>query len=102
MDEKQTFASEMYEDLKKHTMFLRKTIIGLVIAIGVLVAAGTATNLYHIHQWSQFDTVVVDSGEGSGNANYVQGDNTGGIYNGTDSSASPEGRTEPGDTGEGS
>ncbi len=81
MDEKQTFASEMYEDLKKHTMFLRKTIIGLVIVIGVLVAALTATNLYHIH---------------------VQGDNTGGIYNGTDSSASPEGRTEPGDTGEGS
>lgn len=42
MDEKQTFASEMYEDLKKHTMFLRKIIIGLVIVIGVLVAALTA------------------------------------------------------------
>lgn len=101
-DEKQTFASEMYEDLKNHTMFLRKTILWLVVIIGILVAALTGTNLYHIHQWSQFDTVVVDSGGGGGNANYVQGDNTGGINNGTGSSASPEGRTEPGDTGEGS
>ena len=42
-----------------------------------------------IHQWSQFDTYVVDSGEG-GNANLVQGDNTGGIYNGTDSGASAQ------------
>lgn len=52
MDEKQSFASEMYEDLKKHTMFLRKTIAGLIIVIGVLVAALMATNLYHIYQWS--------------------------------------------------
>ena len=49
----------------------------------------TVTNLYHIYQWSQFDTYVVDSGDG-GNANLVQGDNTGGIFNGTDSSESPE------------
>lgn len=101
MDEKQSFASEMYEDLKKHTMFLRKTIAGLIIVIGVLVAALMATNLYHIYQWSQFETIVVDSGEGDGNANYVRGDNTGGIYNGTGNSASPEGWQEPGDTGEG-
>ena len=47
-----------------------------------LASEMAATNLYHIHQWSQFETIVVDSGEGDGNANYVQGDNTGGIFNG--------------------
>ena len=51
-------------------------------AIILLVIALAGTNLYHIHQWSQFDTIVVDSGDGEGNANYIQGDNTGGIYNG--------------------
>jgi len=74
-------ASEMYEDLKETNRFLRRLLIGAFIVIGVLVIALAGTNIYHIHQWSQFDTVVVDSGEG-GNANLVQGDNTGGIFNG--------------------
>ena len=53
-----------------------------MIVIGVLVIALAATNIYHIHQWSQFDTIVVDSGEGNGNANLVQGDVGGDILNG--------------------
>lgn len=75
-------ASEMYEDLKKATRFREKIIYILLIVIGVLVIALAATNIYHIHQWSQFDTIVVDSGEGNGNANLVQGDVGGDILNG--------------------
>lgn len=90
MDDKTPLASEMYEDLKKATRFREKMIYILLVVIGVLVIALAGTNIYHIYQWSQFETVVVDSGAGSGNANYVQGDNTGGIYNGEGSSTSPE------------
>lgn len=90
MDEKTPLASEMYEDLKKATKFREKLIYILLGVIAVLVVALAGTNIYHIYQWSQFDTIVVDSGEGAGNANYVQGDNTGGIYNGEGGSASPE------------
>ena len=89
-EEKTPLASEMYEDLKKATKFREKLIYVLLGVIAVLVVALAGTNIYHIYQWSQFDTIVVDSGEGSGNANYVQGDNTGGIYNGEGGSASPE------------
>lgn len=90
MDEKTPLASEMYEDLKKATKFREKLIYILLGVIAVLVVALAGTNIYHIYQWSQFETVVVDSGEGAGNANYVQGDNTGGIYNGEGSGTSPE------------
>lgn len=90
MDEKTPLASEMYEDLKKATKFREKLIYILLGVIAVLVVALAGTNIYHIYRWSQFDTIVVDSGEGSGNANYVQGDNTGGIYNGEGGSTSPE------------
>ena len=75
-------ASEMYEDLKKATRFREKIIYILLIVVGALVIALMATNIYHIHQWSQFDTIVVDSGEGNGNANLVQGDVGGDILNG--------------------
>ena len=81
-DKLEPLASEMYRDLQNTNRFLRWLLLGMLGVIAVLVIALAATNIYHIHQWSQFDTVVVDSGEGSGNANYVQGDNTGGIYNG--------------------
>ncbi len=74
-------ASEIYQDLKESIRFKNKMIVTLVCIVVALAAALVATNIYHIYQWSQFDTVVVDSGEGAGNANYVQGDNTGGIYN---------------------
>ena len=91
----ESLASEMYEDLKKATKFREKMIYILVAIIVALVAALAGTNLYHIHQWSMFDTVVVDSGDGEGNANYVQGDNTGGIYNGqSDSTQTQEGQEQ--------
>lgn len=77
----QPLATEMYEDLKKDNQFKEKVIFWLVGVIVLLIVALAGTNVYHIYQWSQFDTVVVDSADG-GNANYVQGDNTGGIYNG--------------------
>lgn len=79
-------ASEMYEDLKRANKFKERLIYILLGVIGVLIVAMSVQHLYHVHQWSQFDTIVVDSGEG-GNANLVQGDNTGGIYNGADRGA---------------
>lgn len=49
VDEKNTpLASEMYEDLKQHTEFLRKTVCRLMIVICILIAALSATNIYHI------------------------------------------------------
>lgn len=81
-------ASEIYEDLKRANKFKEKLIYILLGVIGVLIIALAGTNIYHIHQWSEFDTVIIDSGE-SGNAIYAQGDNSGGIYNGTNSSTNP-------------
>lgn len=82
MDEKNTLASEVLEMLKGQLKFYK-------ILVVVLVFLLAATNVYHIWQWSQFDTVTVDSGDGY--ANYVAGENTGGIYNGADSSTETEG-----------
>lgn len=82
MEEKDLpLASEMYADLKKHDKFKEKVIFWLVVALIISVIGNIGQAVWHEYLWSQFDTVVVDSGEG-GNANYVQGDNTGGIYNG--------------------
>lgn len=83
MEDKNTLASEVLEMLKGQLKFYK-------ILVAFLVSLLAATNIYHIWQWSQFDTVTVDSGNGY--ANYVQGDNTGGVFNGTDSSAQEEGR----------
>lgn len=102
MDKENTpLASEMYEDLKRATKFREKMIYLLLSIIAVLVIALAGTNLYHIWQWSQFDTVVVDTSGGNGNANYVQGDNTGGIYNGEGGSPQEDGRTVQGDKDQG-
>lgn len=90
MDNKnEPLAIELYNDLKKANEFKNKCIACLFALVVVLVAALAATNIYHIYQWSQFDTVVVDSQDG-GNANYVQGDNTGGIFNGESGSSAAE------------
>ena len=88
-EKNEPLASEMYEDLKKANHFKERVITWLLGVIVLLVIALVGTNIYHIYQWSQFDTVVVDSQDG-GNANYVQGDNTGGIYNGEGYSAPQE------------
>lgn len=101
MDEKTPLASEMYEDLKKATKFREKLIYILLGVIAVLVVALAGTNIYHIYQWSQFDTIVVDSGEGSGNANLVQGDVGGDILNGTDSGQSTQDGKLQGNEGQG-
>lgn len=77
----ETLASEMYRELKRANKFKERIIIGLSIIIGLLIICMALQGWYHIYQWSQFDTVVVDTGEGGGNANYVQGDNQGGIFN---------------------
>ena len=85
-----SLASEMYHDQKQTNKFLRIMIVCMFVLLALTIGGLIGTHIYHIHQWSLFDTVVVDSGEGSGNANYVQGDNTGGIYNGEGGSTSPE------------
>lgn len=106
MDEKNLppLASEMYSDLKKTNQFLRRLLVGVIIGalvvILILIGVICAQHFYHIYQWSQFDTIVVDSGDG-GNANLVQGDNTGGIYNGTNSSENPQDGQVQGDEGQG-
>ena len=82
MEEKnEPLASEMYKDLQKHDKFKGKVIAWLVAALIISVFGNIIQSVYHDWKWSQFDTVVVDSGDG-GNANYVGGENTGGIYNG--------------------
>ena len=87
MEEKNiSLASEMYADLKETDKFLRKLLIAALVVIGVLVIALAGTNIYHVYQWSQFDTIIVDGGD-YGYANYVDGENSGGIYNGSSSSA---------------
>ena len=101
MDEKTPLASEMYEDLKKATKFREKLIYILLGVIAVLVVSLAGTNIYHIYQWSQFDTIVVDSGDGSGNANLVQGDVGGDILNGTDSGQSTQDGKLQGNEGQG-
>ena len=85
-----SLASEMYHDQKQANKFLRIMIVCMFVLLALTIGGLIGTHIYHIHQWSLFDTVVVDSGDGSGNANYVQGDNTGGIYNGEGGSTSPE------------
>lgn len=52
---------------------LKNTIKKQWALIVILIVLLAGTNIYHIYQWSQFDTVVVDSGEG-GNANYIGND----------------------------
>lgn len=81
-------ASEIYEDLKRASKFKEKLIYILLGVIVALILALAGTNIYHIYQWSQFDTIIVDS-EDSGNANYVGGDNVGGIYNGESGGETP-------------
>lgn len=52
---------------------LKNTIRKQWVLIVILIVLLAGTNIYHIWQWSQFDTVVVDSGDG-GYAGYVGND----------------------------
>lgn len=88
MDELEEKIAKQHENLATELLHEVKSVIKLQwILIAILVALLAATNLYHVYQWSQFDTVIVDSGEGDGSANYVGGDNSGGIFNGESGSA---------------
>ena len=78
-------ASEIYKDLKAELRFKNWLIVGLIFALFCM-------GLYHNWRWNQFETIVVDAE--SGYANYVTGENTGGVHNGTSSSASAEGRQD--------
>lgn len=90
-------ASEMYKDLQKHDAFKMKVIKWLVIALVISILGNIGQGFYHDWKWSQFDTYVVDSGDGSGNANLVQWDNTGGIFNGENNGADSQGREVQGE-----
>ena len=52
---------------------LKKVMFAQWIIIGVLIAIISAQSFYHDYKWSEFDTVVVDGGDG-GNAGYVGND----------------------------
>lgn len=83
----ETLASEIYADLKNELKFKNK-LIGWLLAALIISLVGL--NLYHNWLWSQFDTVVLDSGDGY--SNLVQGDVGGGIYNGSDNSTPEAGQ----------
>lgn len=79
----ESLASEIYRDLKKELTVKNWIIGGLIVAL-VLVC------FYHNWLWSQFDTITLDAG--GGYSNYVTGENTGGVHNGTGESTPAEGR----------
>ena len=85
-------ASEMYKDLQKHDAFKMKVIKWLVVALVFSIVGNVGQSIYHDWKWSMFDTFVVDSGDGSGNANLVQGDVGGDILNGENNGKDQEGR----------
>ena len=78
----------MVKSDKQTILFLVRLLI-IAFAVILLEAAGlVAQSIYHDYQWSQFDTVIVDSDD-YGNANYVGGDNSGGIHNGESGGEAP-------------
>lgn len=62
----ENFTTELFGVLKKIIIFQGALIVALFIAIFCLC-------VYHDYQWSQFDSVIVDS-DGGGYANYVGND----------------------------
>lgn len=84
-----SLAFEMLKNLKQSYALLFRLFVGALVVIALEAAWLVAQSIYHVYQWSQFDTIIVDSEDG-GNANYVGGDNSGGIYNGENSSTAQE------------
>lgn len=64
--EEENFFAGLIEDQKNDKKFYKLIILILMLII-------LAQGLYHEYQWSQFDTIVVDGGEG-GDANYIGND----------------------------
>lgn len=71
---------DLIEGQKNEKKFYKIIIVLLIVFI-------FAQGLYHNYKWSQFDTVVLDSGDG-GNANYIGND--GDINNYGESSSTQE------------
>lgn len=71
--EEKGIAMEILGELKTQNQGLRATNNKLLSIIVVLIILLAGTNIYHIYQWSQFESVVVDSKDG-GNANYIGND----------------------------
>lgn len=82
-DRNEPLASEIYGDLKKELRFKNWLIVALIAALFLM-------GVYHNWLWSQFEVVSLDAG--GGYSNYVTGDNTGGVHNGTSSSTPAEGQ----------
>lgn len=64
--EEKSIAMEIFDILKK-------VMVAQWIIIGVLIAIIAAQSFYHDYKWSQYETIVIDGGEG-GNAGYVGND----------------------------
>lgn len=64
--EEESFFAGLIESQKNDKKFYKFIILILMLII-------LAQGLYHEYQWSQFDTIVVDGGEG-GDANYIGND----------------------------
>lgn len=88
--ENMPFASELLSDKGKNEKRLCKAVVVEFIVIVCLIAVIIGISIYHDYKWSLTETVVVDSGEGEGNATYVTGENSGGVYNGIDNSPKVE------------
>lgn len=74
MDEFEQKAVERHENLATELLSeLKRTIKLQWTLIVILIVLLAGTNIYHIYEWSQFDTVVVDSKDG-GNASYIGND----------------------------
>lgn len=85
------FVIELIEGQKKEKKFYK---IMIFVLLGIILVQGGfsfAQGLYHNYKWSEFDTIVVDGGEG-GDANYIGND--GDINNYGENSSSPEKKPE--------
>lgn len=80
--EEQPYATELLGMVKSQN----KRQFALIV---ILIALLATTNLYHIYQWSQYETIVVDT-TSSGSAGYVEGENYGGVSIGESTSEKKE------------
>ncbi len=78
---------------------LKNTVRKQWILIVVLIILLAGTNIYHIYQWSQFDTIVIDSQDG-GNASYIGNDGDVNNYGESGGSQKEEGKQPEGEKGQ--
>ena len=76
-------AMELLRELKEQNKIAEKHNLRLFIIIIVLIVFLVGLSAYHEYQWSQFETISVDTKAG-GNASYIGGN--GDVNNGEDSS----------------